>query len=224
MSIISELEVGRSDGYRFIVKYMNFIPSKPKRDMVLARIGYHKGTTILDARYTEMVEGGIKLGRHLCRTTGAYARVKISEKSKSMILLENHLKFESESLCHLLENSGELVLMSATAGRTVTERVFSEMKDGDAAMAVILDCVASQTADAALDWIMQFIGKMLSREGKRFTKHRYSPGFGDLPLIYQKQIFDALQLEKLDMEVTEKYMLVPEKSVIAIAGIEDVRE
>lgn len=207
-----------------VVKYFDLIPSNPKKEMVLTRIGYHKGITILDSRYTEMVEEGMKLGRLLCRPAGAYARIRIAKKSASLILLENDIPFQSESLCRLLQDSNELVLMSATAGRAVTERVFSEMKDGDAAMAVILDSVASQTADASLDWMVQFIGKMLRREGRRLTKHRYSPGFGDLQLIYQKQLFDALQLEKLDMELTEKYMLVPEKSVIAIAGIEDVRE
>jgi cobalamin-dependent methionine synthase I len=64
------------------------------------------------------------------------------------------------------------------------------------------------------------IGKMFDRQGKMLTKHRYSPGFGDLPLNYQKDIFSVLELEKFNMSITEKFMLIPEKSVIAIAGIE----
>jgi hypothetical protein len=89
---------------------------------------------------------------------------------------------------------------------------------------LILDSVASQTADAALDWIVQMLNKIFAREGKKLTKHRYSPGFGDLPLSYQKEIFEALKLYKLNMSITEKFMLVPEKSVIAIAGVEEKRD
>ncbi len=207
-----------------VVRYFDLIPSNPKKEMILSRIGYRKGTTVLDNRYSEMVENGITLGRLLCKPAGAYTRVKIEKKYTSLIALENGNEFKSESLCRLLQDSSEMIMMSATVGKKVTEKIHIEITEGDAAMAVILDSVASQTADACLDWMMQFIGSMLRKEGKRFTKHRYSPGYGDLPLIYQKQIFEALQLEKLDLELTEKYMLVPEKSVIAIAGIEDISE
>lgn len=34
----------------------------------------------------------------------------------------------------------------------------------------------------------------------------------------------VLQLEKLNIALTEKFMLMPEKSVLAIAGIEDKGE
>lgn len=51
---------------------------------------------------------------------------------------------------------------------------------------------------------------------------RYSPGYGDLPLTNQKIIFDILNLERLGLRITERFMLVPEKSVIAIAGVEGI--
>jgi len=63
---------------------------------------------------------------------------------------------------------------------------------------------------------------MIRREGKKLTKMRYSPGYGDLPLSNQKLIYDVLNLERLGISITERFMLVPEKSVIAIAGVEGV--
>ena len=92
-------------------------------------------------------------------------------------------------------------------------------------MAMLLGVIWMQlleTADAGLDWLMDFINKMLRKEGKKLTEQRFSPGYGDLPLANQRLIYDLLKLERLGLKLTEKCMLIPEKSVLAIAGVEGV--
>ncbi len=203
------------------VKYFCHIPATPKRETVLTRIGYKKGRTELDEKYGQMVGEGMKRGVQLCNNAGALLRVKIINKGNSIIRLDNGLMFESAKLSSLLKDSGEVLLMAATAGRRVVETISSDISEGNPAAGVILDAVASQTADATIDWIEELAGNLLAREGRKLTRLRYSPGYGDLSLTSQSDIFRAMKLDKLDMEITEKYMLIPEKSVIAIAGIED---
>lgn len=70
--------------------------------------------------------------------------------------------------------------------------------------------------------MMEFLNKMLRKEGKKLTKHRYSPGYGDLPLLNQRLIYSLLNLERLELKLTDQCMLIPEKSVLAVAGIEGV--
>ena len=205
------------------VRYFDNLPAVPKRERILSRLGYRKGTTVLADKDISLVGEGIKLGSLLCKPAGAYLSVPLSSKDHHRVLLENGMSFQSLGLSKLLENSRGVVLMAATVGKEVTERVFNEVEKGDAALGLILDSVASQTADAALDRIVHLLGGILAREGKKLTRHRYSPGFGDLPLSCQKDIFEALRLERLHMALTEKFMLIPEKSVIAIAGIEEKR-
>jgi len=110
--------------------------------------------------------------------------------------------------------------MAGTAGAEITERISMEMDRGNAAAAVVLDAVASVSADMILDWIMDFFNKVLQKEGRRLTGRRYSPGFGDLPLNSQAEIFRLLGLERLQLSLNESMMLSPEKSVLAIAAIE----
>jgi hypothetical protein len=205
------------------IKYFESIPAVPKRDMILSRLGYRKGITLLDGNDLSLVEEAIQLGGSLCKSAVAYLFVPIASLSDCEIVLDNGICFQSQSLSKLLKDSSSVVLMASTVGKEVTQRIFHEVKNGDASKGLIIDSVASQTADAALDWMVEFLDKILAREGKRLTKHRYSPGFGDLPLLFQKDIFNALQLERLDMALTEKHMLVPEKSVLAIAGVEEKR-
>jgi hypothetical protein len=203
------------------IKYIGNIPAQPKREMILSRLGYRKDITELSKEDVRLIDECIHLGKILCKPAGAYTIVPIAAKDEAVITLDNGISFHDEGLAKLLKDSSSVLLMASTVGREVTDRVAAEVEKGNAAYGLILDSVASQTADAVLDWIVQLLNKILPREGKGLTKHRYSPGFGDMPLSYQKDIFEALKLEKLDMALTEKFMLVPEKSVIAIAGIEE---
>lgn len=204
------------------IHYIGSIPSVPKREMILLRLGYKKNTTTLSEEQEKFLESGIRSALSLCRLSGVYGRFAIVERSESHIKLENGKKFESASLAKLLSNSDEVMLMASTAGKTIVDRIRSEVITGNAALGVIMDSTASQAADAALGWLMEFINKTIRREGCKLTKHRYSPGYGDLLLINQKIIYDMLELSKYGVELTEKYMLVPEKSVLAIAGIERI--
>ncbi len=204
------------------IKCFEYIPSKPNEGMILTRLGYQKTTTVFSDEYREKLNEIIKSGILLCNTKGLFGRYEIVQKGENFVKLENGVFLESVSLAKLLENSIEVVLMAATVGKDITDKIHPEVEGGDASVGLILDSVASQTADAALNWMVDFINKLIRREGKSLTRTRYSPGYGDLPLINQKKIFDALGLEKLGLEITERYMLIPEKSVIAIAGIEGI--
>lgn len=201
------------------IEYIGHIPVTPKKDMVMIRLGYKKGVTELDEKYLSMVDEGMKLGGALCRPSGAYVSLKIEDINDSCVLLENGIEFRSCKLSEFLRDSQEVVLMASTVGTGLIDEINNQLKAGNAAKALILDSVASQTADAILDSLMDILNNKYVKEGRKLTKHRYSPGYGDLPLSYQKVIFDILKLEELGMQITEKFMLVPEKSVIAIAGV-----
>ena len=205
------------------IKYFGHIPATPKRDMVLSRLGYRRGTTTLEPGDRSLIEDAISMGASLCKPAGAYLFTRITSLDNENVLLDNGISFRSQSLAKLLKDSQFVLLMASTVGKDVVDRIAFEVEKGDAAKSLILDSVASQTADAALDWMMKFLDKILAREGRMLTRHRYSPGFGDLQLASQKDIFDALQLDRLNMALTERFMLVPEKSVLALAGVEEKR-
>ncbi len=195
------------------------IPLDPEIKSVLIRLGSRKNAPI-DANFFRMLEEGMKQAKILSHPTGLYLPLKIIQRTPDTVVLENETHFQSKSLSRLLQNSEETVLMAATVGHEIVEAIMNEVTQKDAAFGVILDAVASQTTDAILDWMMKHLNVILAKKGRKLTLHRYSPGYGDLPLVYQKPIFETLKLSKLGLNLTDKYMLVPEKSVLAIAGIE----
>ena len=204
-----------------MIKYFDSIPATPKRQMILARLGHNSTLTVLEPEHAEFLEKGIQKGLLLCHLQGAYARFKIAARTMESVTLENGETFASASLAKLLANSDEVLLMACTAGKSPMDAIAAELENGNAALALILDATASQKADAGLDWLEEFVEKLLLREGRCLTRRRYSPGYGDLALSNQKIIYDALRLEKLGLTLTERFLLIPEKSVLAIAGIEN---
>ncbi len=200
------------------VNYFDQIPAQASKEMVFIRLGRKKNIAKIDEAQQRQLDEAIREGELLCRVKGAYMTVKVSEKNSEKIILENGMIFESGNLAEWMFDADELVLMAATAGKEVIERRDKEINSGNAMLGVVIDAVASETADEGLNRLEDIINKMLVKQGKILTK-RYSPGYGDLALSAQKDIYNLLKLDKIGITITESMMLEPEKSVTAIAGV-----
>lgn len=206
------------------VKYFKHIPVVPNRNLILIKLGYRKGITTLSEKDSNFIDAEINRALLLCNARGAFGYGRINNHLANKVILENGIELNSEKLSTFLNNCHEVVFMASTLGREISDQIAESTKNGNAASGLILDAVASQVADAALDWLMNLINKIIRIKGKALTKRRFSPGYGDLELFNQKVIYDMLNLKKMDISITDKFMLEPEKSVIAIAGIEVLHE
>jgi hypothetical protein len=203
------------------ISYLENIPVAPDKRSIMSRLGY-RSSTALTAKDQSFTDEIINRGLALCRNKGATGQFEITGRTTESITLFDGNSFKSRQLAKLLHNSDEVLLMAGTAGHEITITIGTEMEKGNAAAAVILDAVASCSADIILDWLMEFYNKQLRRQGRTLTRRRFSPGFGDLGLRNQATIFRLLELERLNLSLTDSMMLVPEKSVLAIAGIESI--
>jgi len=66
---------------------------------------------------------------------------------------------------------------------------------------------------------MNYYNRQLARENKRLTEKRISCGYADFAIENQKKIYFLLKLDKIGINITEKFMLIPEKSATAALGI-----
>ncbi len=123
---------------------------------------------------------------------------------------------EGEDLRRLLADAEELVLFAATLGMEV-ERLSRQLQLTDMAGALILDACA----DAAIENVCDnFCGDLASEISPLCLTRRFSPGYGDLPLTYQKKVFEALDVfRRIGISLTESGLMLPQKSVTAVMGI-----
>lgn len=202
-----------------VIFFDNIIVNTPKKE-IYARLGYFKGRTKLNERHQGTVEQYIEDALGIIKLKGSAARIPIQHISDSGIKLARDITFKSASLAKFLKGSREALFMAATAGSDIVKHIREDSGGKDVARAVVLDATASEVTDAALDWIMNYFNRQISREGKCLTKRRFSAGYSDFLLDNQKIIWDTLKMKDLGVELTETFMLVPEKSVTAIAGVE----
>ena len=200
------------------IVYIERIHAQAPLENILYRMGYKKGKTVIPQDQEQKTQEAINLGKMLCDLKGAYLFLKITSKSTTSLTLENGVIIESAQVAELYKASSEVLLMAATAGTGIVERRDLEMKLGNNAIGVILDAVGSETADTGLDWMQEFLSIQLAKKGRNITR-RFSPGYGDLKIDCQKVIHETLQLSKIGISISDRYILTPEKSVIAIAGV-----
>lgn len=113
---------------------------------------------------------------------------------------------------HFSDCKGVIVLL-ATLGlksEIIMRRTFAL----SAEKGLVLDAVFSDAIEKELDRTE----KSLSEKFGRLTT-RISCGYGDLPIILQKPLFDVVGGEKIGVSINECFMLTPNKSVLALIGV-----
>lgn len=202
------------------IKFYRNVKTQYKKSLIYTRLGYEKTNTVIEPGRKRELDKWISEAEALCKVDIVYQVAEITGIEENTVILDNNERITSSSLTALLRNSGEAVLMAATSGSFITERIEQLQQIGEMAKALVYDAAASEITDAGLDWLMGFLKQQYIREGKTLTRMRYSPGYGDLDLSNQDVFYRRLNLKGLGIELTSRYMLIPEKTVTAIAGIE----
>lgn len=119
----------------------------------------------------------------------------------------------------LLETSDRLILLALTLGNEI-EMAIRRYSYSNLAYSVILDT----TASAGVESLANDINIELADQYKPYhLTDRFSPGYGDLPIIVQKNFLALLNGEKdLGIKTSQSGIMIPRKSITAIIGISDI--
>jgi hypothetical protein len=199
--------------------FFESIPVTLPRPAIYRRLGYRKEATRISPGQREEVEGYVADALPLLQLKGSALRLPIEIEKSMLVSLPEGNAFASRKLARFLRDAREIILMGATAGTAIMEAIQADMGGINATRGVVLDATASEVVDAALDWIMGYFRQSLRREGKTLLNSRFSAGYGDFALESQRLIHRLLQMDRLNVTITESCLLVPEKSVTAITGI-----
>lgn len=193
------------------------IPFVPDRKTVIRRLGSTKAN-FSDGLESE-INGFLKMAQSIFSAKGKANIYDIKHAGKGVISLQGQ-RIESALLSKLLINSDRIYLMCATLPQKDVEKINEAMSSAQGLKAIVLDAYASECVDGALGILMERKNAALKRLGQKLTKRRFSAGYGDLDIKYQKVFYDLLGMQTVGVTISDKYLLAPEKSVIAIAGVE----
>ncbi len=190
----------------------------PRRN-IYRRLGYKEGVTHLESGQRNELDAWIRDAGLLMHVKGVARRLPVIGRGSSKTRLPEDVVFESRDLAAFLAGCSEIALIAATAGGDIVGEIQKAAAGDQLTRGVVFDAVASETVDAALDWITAYLRQVLRRENKEPRRGRFSAGYGDFMLQNQKRIFELLELHSLGVRINPSYVLIPEKTVTAVVGI-----
>lgn len=127
-------------------------------------------------------------------------------------------KTSSAALASHLTGCDKIILLAATIGINA-DRLIHKYSRISPSKAVICQAVGAAAIEQWCDEVcLEFEHSDFASD--RHLTSRFSPGYGDLPLDLQKNIFEILQApKKIGLTLTDSQMMTPTKSVTAIVGL-----
>lgn len=121
----------------------------------------------------------------------------------------------SAALARNLAGCERAVLFAATVGSAL-DRLLARYARVSPVTALFLQAVGAERIEALCDAFARDIEREVGA-----LRPRFSPGYGDLPLEIQRDIFAVLDCpRKIGLTLTDSLLMSPTKSVTAIMGIE----
>ena len=118
----------------------------------------------------------------------------------------------------MLSGCHEAVLLAATLGAG-SERMLLKAQAKSGAEAVLLDAVLSAAIEAVCDAQEAALRRTLGAQGLYLTD-RFSPGYGDMPLVQSAQILAVLDApRRIGLTLSANGLMLPRKSVTAVMGV-----
>ena len=123
-----------------------------------------------------------------------------------------------QALSRHLQNCPKVILFTATVGLTI-DRIIQRHFVTEPAIAVWLNAIGSERVEALCRLFCTELKADYAAEGL-VPIERFSPGYGDLPLAFQKDIFTLLDCpRKIGVTLNQSLLMSPEKSVSALVGL-----
>ena len=124
-------------------------------------------------------------------------------------------RVRSRSLAERLRDCDRAIVFAATVGLSL-DRLIARYGASAPSRALMLDALGVERVEALCD---AFCRDIVKETGKEATA-RFSPGYGDLPLAFQQDIFAVLDVpRRIGVSLNASLLMSPSKSVTAIVGI-----
>ena len=121
----------------------------------------------------------------------------------------------SSSLASNLSKARRVFLFMASIGHGL-DRLIARYSRTSPLRALLFNAIGTERVEALADSFVSY----LEDKTEMKAMPRFSPGYGDLPLSLQGEVFDVLKPEKhMGVFLSESFVMSPSKSVTAFVGL-----
>ena len=182
-------------------------------------LGY--GRHAIDERIFDLIQDSFRELEQISDVRFIYRIFEILPINENELELGKTI-IKSKNLCKNLRDCSNAIVFGATLG-TAVDRLMKKYAITDMSKAVVLQACAASLLEEHCDMMQENLEKELG--SGMHLRPRFSPGYGDFSIIYQKELLQMLDApKKIGLSMTDGYMLTPTKSVTAIMGISDTTQ
>ncbi len=128
------------------------------------------------------------------------------------------ITIKSKNLSQHINGCRQAAIFAATLGPRA-DLLIQKYNKLDMSKAVILQSCAATVIEAYCDEQQDAIQAQAENQNL-YLRPRFSPGYGDFPLTYQKELLAVLDCQKrIGLTVMDSLILAPSKSVTAVIGL-----
>lgn len=186
-----------------------------EKQEVLRYLGFRKNAPDeATLRCIDEVESALETALSPKSIYGEFPLVLLSERKAQI----GGKVFESEKLCRHLRDCRRVLVFAATLG-TGADGLLRRFTATDSAKAAVAQAVLAAATESYCDEVCANIAAKEQQNGW-YLRPRFSPGYGDLALTTQKDLFSLLEITKrIGVTLTDTCLMLPTKSVTAFIGI-----
>lgn len=190
------------------------IPLNITAEEVLPFLGI---TREASSREQELIRHYLKILQQKAHPIGTWQVFAVERREPEKIILKNSsLVLEGQNTTAHFQTCDQVSLFAVTLGPELDDYL-TALSSENPAYALIFDAVASSGAEYLIEQLDCYHAAEIRHKGY-FPTVRFSPGYGDWPLHWQKQFLESLDAAKIGLTITHHFLLQPIKSVTAALG------
>jgi len=189
-----------------------------KKSLVWRRIGIPTGSAA--AELEDEFETAYDRARSELVPAHAHKLWVVATVARRKVALEGGVELESALVAKITKGADALAVMAATVGPGVDDLAEEYNVRGDVFAMMVADAVGSVAAEELMSRVHAAVAAEVEETGGSVTR-RVSPGYGDFSLTYQPRLLELAGGAPLGITLTENYMMVPRKSVTAVAAVRE---
>lgn len=161
----------------------------------------------------KLVQSAINEVKRFARPQFVFRFLKLLENNEGHLVVDASLNIGYDSLQKLFraKNSNSVCILVSTLGPAIDKRV-SQLADIDSGKMILFDACSNA-------YIEEETNRFQERLNLGEETFRFAPGYGDVPLEVEREIFDLMpEIKKIGIELDECNLMHPFKSMTGFIG------
>lgn len=186
----------------------------PDREDVLSSQGIARDRKV-PQKIAGLYDDALSLFQKDAEPKGIASEISIPEFSE--VFYGNGNNAEDTPVQRIFPLANHLALFAFTLGKSISDAIATLFSCKDYALAVMLDSIASASADKAVSFVEQ-------HSDESVKTLLYSPGYCGWHISGQQQLFQKLAPEKIGISLNNQFLMIPLKSIsgVLITGKQEI--